>query len=39
MMLLGGCDVKRGICFKDTYVLDLRKLAWEEIKQSEDIIG
>ena len=23
MLLLGGCDVKRGMCFKDTYVLDL----------------
>ena len=40
MLLLGGCDVKRGMCFKDTYVLDLRRLVWEKIgEEEEDLVG
>ena len=31
MMVFGGCDVKRGVCFSDTFVLDLRRLKWERM--------
>ena len=39
MMVFGGCDVKRGVCFSDTFVLDLRRLKWERVEGGEEVLG